>query len=344
MSHPFYRLAISCITLAASFPALGFNEKEVTVFNSRANIKLAGTLTAPENAAPKAAIVLATGSGQQNRDEEIFGHRPFKAIAEFLSENGYAVLRLDDRGIGGSDAGNIKNATTNDFAGDIAAGIAWLDSCFAKTPKGIIGHSEGGTIAIKNAAANPELDFIVTLAAPALPLDSINMQQAKALCLASGQIDEFNRLLPSLRNRYDRLKSPLPSFQLRGWLYIDISSQAGDAAKLPDIQKQIAKEAEIMLSPWFREALRYDPSDDIAAISAPWLALNGDKDTQVDISNLNIISRLNPKACTVTMAQHNHLFQHCSTGLPDEYATISEDISTETLDTILKWLDSLFEH
>lgn len=334
------RLAIISGMLTATFSAQGFTEREVTVNNLDAGLSLAGTLTAPDKGKPKAAIVMATGSGQQNRDEEIFGHRPFKVIAEYLSENGYVVLRLDDRGAGCSDSGNLKKATTDDFAGDISAATAWLDSCYTDLPTGIIGHSEGGTIAIKNAVHNHLCDFIVTLAAPALSLDSINMLQLKALSQAAGQNDEFNRIRPIVRRRYDKLKSDASSFLLRGWLYSDISAQVGDAARLPEIQKQIAKESEMMLSPWFRSALRYDPANDIAAISVPWLALNGDRDVQVDISNLGIIHDLNPGVCTIVMEHHNHLFQRCTTGLPDEYATIEEDISDQTTRTILNWLDN----
>ena len=165
------------------YPPYPYDTLEYVVHNKIDNINLAGTITIPKDI--KSVIVMATGSGSQNRDEELFGHRPFKVIADLLSRNGYAVLRMDDRGVGGS-AGDPSTSTTNDFTTDITQAIQSLrdNELFKNKPIGVIGHSEGGTIAIKAADKS---DFIITLAAPALPGDSIILTQTKAILDASGQ-------------------------------------------------------------------------------------------------------------------------------------------------------------
>ncbi|MDE5940922.1 MAG: alpha/beta hydrolase, partial [Muribaculaceae bacterium] len=147
--------------------------EDVSVENTRASLSLAGTLTMPVDNSAKAAVILASGSGAQNRDEEIAGHRPFKTIAESLSERGFAVLRLDDRGTGLSN-GDFQSATGADLAEDVRYGLLWLRKRFPDIPAGIIGHSEGGSHAIR-AAAGGETDFIVTMGAPAWKGDSVIM-------------------------------------------------------------------------------------------------------------------------------------------------------------------------
>lgn len=313
-------------------------EKEVSITNHHDGITLAGTLSMPDSIEPKAAIVMATGSGQQNRDEEIFGHRPFKTIADHLTANGYAVLRMDDRGIGGSN-GDFSTATTLDFAHDVAAGVAYMDSCFTRIPVGIIGHSEGGSIAIRNAAHNPKCEFIITLAAPAWPGDSIIMSQSRAMATRmTGRWD--GEALQ--RHILETAKSDLPLKQANTILYMTLAESLGEGAKLPEVQKQIAAQVEVLLSPWYRNMLRHDPTAEIKSINKPWLALNGDLDLQVLPENLTTISELNPGAIIKLLPGHNHLFQRCNTGMVQEYATIQEDISPVTLETITRWLDGLF--
>ena len=176
-------------------PPYPYDTLEYVVNNTKANVQLSGTLTMPDN--PKAVIVMATGSGSQNRDEEMFGHRPFKVIADYLSRHGYAVLRTDDRGIGQS-TGDATLATTDDFAEDAKYAVESLKKLDAlkDRPIGIIGHSEGGSIAIKCA---PSVDFIITLAAPAIQGDSIILTQTKAMLDASGQGFAWDSLYPWYR-------------------------------------------------------------------------------------------------------------------------------------------------
>lgn len=307
------------------------------VYNKDAGITLGGTLVVPQDR-PKAALVMATGSGQQNRDEEILGHRPFKRIAEYLGERGYAVLRLDDRGIGAS-GGEFKGSTNADFVTDISAAVAYVDSLYKGcVPVGVLGHSEGGTTAIKIGAHNSLCRFIITLAAPAWPGDSIVMSQTRAI--AVGQTGRWDAE-PIQRRILDYAKGNLSVAIAQSMIIQTLAEQVGpEAAKLPQVQEQFVAAANVMLSPWYREFMRYNPEKDIKAVNIPWLALNGSKDVQVVVENLATIRELNTNVTTVVLKDHNHLFQHCTSGLTDEYASLPEDISEETLTIISEWLDA----
>lgn len=333
-SQLFLAAALSVLSLTA-----GAAERDVTVYNNDARITLGGTLSTPDNGAPRALLVLASGSGQQNRDEEILGHKPFKRIADCLAARGYAVLRMDDRGTGAS-GGKFTGAVNDDFVSDIRSAIALADSLYPGVPKGVLGHSEGGNTAIKTAVRDGRCAFIVTLAAPAWQGDSIIMSQTRAIANAMTGTWEKEALQRSL---LDIAKGPLPAFMASTAI---IQLMAGDigpeAAALPQVQSQFAAAAAAMTSPWYREMLRYDPAADIAAVTVPWLALNGSLDKQVLPGNLDTIRSLNAGADTRLMPGHNHLFQICDTGLVSEYAGIAEDISDDTLSTIAEWLDSIF--
>ncbi len=328
--------AAAIITSAAN--ACNFTESEFTVANRDAGITLAGTLTVPANVAPKAAIVMATGSGKQNRDEEIYGHRLFKAIAEHLSANGYAVLRLDDRGAGDSQ-GDFSKSTTDDFVSDISSAVNHLDSCFPNLPVGVIGHSEGGIVAIKTANRNKKCRFIVTLAAPAWAGDSLIMSQCRAMAVAmTGKWDQEQLQ----RQLLDIAKSNMPVYLAKSAMLVKLGEAMGVTSKVPGVMDKLSGEVDAMLTPWYRSMLRYDPADDITNVAVPWIALNGDRDMQVVPLSLKTISELNKNADTITVKGHNHLFQRCTTGLPQEYETINEDVSPETLDMITDRLDKLF--
>lgn len=319
--------------------AQSFNQQEVNVYNNKDGIVLAGTLTMPKTKSVKAALVLATGSGSQNRDEEVFGHKPFKAIAEFLSANGYAVLRMDDRGVGGS-GGDPKTAVTDDFVTDISSALEKLDSLVNPVvAKGVLGHSEGGTVAIKTALKNPRCKFIITLGAPAWQGDSIIMSQARAIATAmTGKWDSENE-----QRRYlDMVKSDLPSYLLQAALYNEVLSKLGAQGSLKEVQDAVNRQVSAMVSPWYRSMVKYDPAEDISKVGVPWIALNGSKDMQVLPRNLQTIKELNPEAKICLMEDHNHLFQKCKTGMMQEYATIPDDISGETLKVILDFLESNF--
>ena len=283
-----------------------YTTEEVTFRNEADGATLAGTLTWPvgydKNARQKPAVVLlVSGSGQQNRDEELFDHKPFLVIGDYLARQGIATLRYDDRAIGKSVGGEVKNATTADFSRDAAAGIDFLCSTKAFSKVGILGHSEGGSIAFM-LGAQKKVDFIVSLAGPGVKGDTLLAAQG-------------NRIL----------------------------SLAGQPANMT-IEKYRQQEA-VQQTPWIKWFCDYDPSDDIRKTRCPVFALNGDRDCQVLSSlNLEAIRSLLPKSKRNMMKEYpglNHLFQHCTTGLPTEYGQIEETISPEVLEDIAKWIQSL---
>ena len=329
-------LQILAFAFLAGVSASGqdFAEQEMSV-TANDGLSMGATLTVPPtDRAPKAVIVLATGNGTQNRDEEILGKKPFKTLAEYLSCRGYAVLRVDDRGF--DRAEDAKNATMHTFADDVAAAVTRAAGLFPGIPVGIIGHSCGGSYAVINAARNPGIGFIVTLAAPAWRGDSLIMSQTRAIAMqASGSWDAE----PLQRQLMAIARSEAGDVIAGVMLVQAISEHLGKAAELPQVRQQVAQQVEAILTPWYRSMRRYDPADDITAVRVPWLALNGSRDMQVLPENLATIRTLNPGAETVLLDGHNHLFQQCRTGMPQEYASIAEDLSPQTLEQIVRWLD-----
>jgi pimeloyl-ACP methyl ester carboxylesterase len=334
MKHYLLPLALS---VAISANAAQFDEQELTV---RANdgIKMGATLTTPQTGKPRAAIVLASGSGTQNRDEEIYeGKKPFKTLAEYLSSNGYAVLRVDDRGL--DNSADAEGATLSTYAADVASAVNVADSLFTDIPVGIIGHSAGSHYAIINANTNPKVDFIVTLAAGAWQGDSIIMSQARAI--ATTMLGKWEPDAETLQRRLMSIaKSNISTPVARAMLMSELSSSMREYADLPNVQQVLQAQVNSITSPWYRDFLRYDPAADISAVNKPWLALNGSKDLQVLPENLATIHSLNPKADTRIIEGVNHMFQKCHTGLMNEYETLPGDLSQDTLDTIGQWLDS----
>lgn len=316
------------VTSAFAHPS----EHEVRVTNHSAGIVLAGTLTTPPS--PKAVCVLATGSGAQDRDETLLGHKPFKVLADSLADRGYAVLRMDDRGTG-SSGGSFSGATVDDFVTDIAAGVGYVDSLFRDIQICVIGHSEGGGIAIRLGASDKRVDMIVTLAAPAWRGDSVIMSQCREMAvrmLGHWDGEALQRQLLDIAMSDASESSVRMSLQ---YLLMTLPE-----ASIPQVREQLMASAAQMSTPYYRQILRYDPIPDIEKVKCPWLALNGDRDVQVLCANLDTIATHAPQADTVTMVGHNHLFQHSTTGMPDEYASLHEDISIETLNTIISWLDA----
>lgn len=283
-----------------------YTTEEVTFRNEKDGATLAGTLTWPlgydKNTKQKPVVVLlVSGSGQQNRDEELFNHKPFLVIADYLARQGIATLRYDDRATGKSVGGEVKNATTADFSRDAAAGVDFLRGNKAFSKVGILGHSEGGSIAFM-LGAQKKVDFIVSLAGPGVKGDTLLAAQG-------------NRIL----------------------------SLAGQPANM-SVAKYRQQET-VQQTPWLKWFCDYDPSDDIRKTRCPVLALNGDRDCQVLSSlNLEAIRSLLPASKRNVIKEYpalNHLFQHCTMGLPTEYGQIEETFSPEVLEDIAKWIRSL---
>lgn len=333
-------------------PPFPYKVEDVLIENEEDEVYLSGTLTMPENSKNLPAVILISGSGPQNRDEEIFGHKPFLVIADFLTRNGFAVLRYDDRGVGAS-TGNFASATTYDFANDVLSAVKFLKSRneIDAMKIGLIGHSEGGMIAQIAAVKNPEdISFIVMLAGVGIPGDELIMLQSDKIARAEGRPE--NEILKSLEYQkilVDKLKSDLPNDVIENDIRKILSDVFENLADLENdtkdnIQKSIDIQIKTIMSDWYRNFLRYNPSEYLEKIKTPVLALNGDKDVQVPSKeNLSAIERSLIKAGNknfkvLELKGLNHLFQTAETGAISEYGKIEETFSQSALVEILNWL------
>lgn len=325
-------------------PPYMYSTEEVTFTNPADGAKLAGTLTYPMNfrfAKDVPVVVMVTGSGQQNRDEELFDHRPFLVIADYLAKQGIATLRYDDRGVGGS-TGEVANATTYDFMGDAIAALDYVRSTGKFGKCGVLGHSEGGTIAMM-IAARQKCDFVVSLAGMAIRGDSLLLLQNHIFLSKSGvpamACDDYTT---ALRQVYRWMES--------GEQVANPKERIAEFVKSANLQLPDALEenlVKVMGSsvPWLRAFLSLDPTDDIREATCPVFALNGGNDTQVPAKeNLDAFRRLLPAGEKNLVKEYpdlNHLFQHSQTGLPIEYGTIEETISPEVLQDIATWVNGV---
>lgn len=332
-------------------------------FESAPGVTLAGTLTTPERPGPHPAVVLISGSGPQDRDETVFGHRPFLVLADHLTRRGLAVLRFDDRGVGKS-SGDFGTATSEDFARDVAAAVSFLEAREEIDPAriGLLGHSEGGIIAPMVARDRDDVAFVVLLAGTGVSGADLLVEQSARLLEAAGadpaSVDEaraFQRQVVDLvlsapgeteGSARDRLVELLLrrfrtlSEEERGALGLPRAAEQREAA----LRRFAERQAEQLLSPWFRFFLRYDPAPALRALRCPVLALGGSKDLQVPPDqNLPRIAEALAAAPTEdwTVAELpglNHLFQTADTGSPQEYARIEQTFAPEALDRIAAWI------
>lgn len=329
-------------------PPFPYRTEEVRVENRKDSVTLAGTLTVPEGRGPFPAVVLVTGSGPQNRNEEIWGHKPFAVIADYLTRRGIAVLRYDDRGAGAS-TGDFAAATTEDFTRDALAVFDYLAARpeIARKKTGIIGHSEGGTIVFMAAARNPEVAFVVSLAGCAQRGDSLLLVQNRAILTAQGAPDSSVDAYVGVLRDIFRLQERYPVEYLQA--HSDSLAKAlfpeGPRASLPAPMRRNALAVLTMRQgAWMRFFKRNDPEPYIRNTRCPVLALNGTKDTQVDAEiNLGLIRKYTDesgnKQTTMKVCEGlNHLFQHAGTGSPNEYAKIEETISPGVLEEIAGWI------
>lgn len=329
-------------TPKAPFP---YEVKEVKYVNPKSGLKLAGTLTLPKDAKNCPAVVLISGSGAQDRDETIFGHKPFLVIADYLTRHGIAVLRVDDRGVGGSE-GNISQANSEDFAGDVEAGVAFLKSVKEINPKeiGLIGHSEGGLIAPIVATQSKDIAFIVLLAGPGIIGEQILYEQGRLMNKAAGLSDEQAEQNFKLQeNIFSILLTEKDSSKRISRLQ---NAYTNGAYKMMNEDQKKAIDAQIasVNNKWFKFFLTYDPYPTLTKVKCPVLALNGSKDLQVPADeNLAAIENAlkeggNKNFKTMKPEGLNHLFQHCETGSLAEYAQIEETFSPEVLEIINNWI------
>ena len=328
-----------------------YSVEEVSVLNQSAKVTLAGTLTKPKGKI-KATAILITGSGPQDRDETILRHKPFAVIADHFANQGIAVLRLDDRGVGRS-TGNFDTATSEDFASDTQAALAYLKARndIPDESIGLIGHSEGGMIASMVAAENKDVAFVIMMAGPGVNVVDLYVEQRENVLMHSGvpasKLEEIKKLDYVIFDQINRLG--------KGEKINDKTRELiAQIAKILGIEEQRHIDAQVdgltktYETPWFRYFLQFDPQPYIKKIRSPLLAINGSLDIQVEAEqNLSGIeetlkSVAHPDFKTVELKGLNHLFQTAKTGAIAEYDKIEETISPQVLNLMSDWIEQRF--
>jgi uncharacterized protein len=324
-----------------------YNEEDVQYVNKKAGIKIAATLTLPHSENLLPAVLLIPGSGQQKRNWEIAGHKPFLVLADYLSRHGIAVLRADDRGCGGS-TGNFEHSTSGDFADDAIAGIEYLKSRKEIDPAkiGLIGHSEGGMIAPIAALRSSDIAYIVLMAAPGIGFDEAVIFQVLEQLKLEGVSQEDIELQRSWRRKiYDLFKQNSDSATIANKmteLYSELSED--DIKRLNWPRGRLDYEIKRSLSPWWHFALSYQPGETLRKLTCPVLAVNGEKDMQVSPArNLSAIKEAltsggNQNFVVKEMPGLNHLFQTAETGSEYEYGKIEETMSADVLSLLTNWI------
>lgn len=319
-------------------PPFPYRAEEVTV-DSAPGVKLSGTLTLPAGRGPFPAAVMITGSGPQDRDETLLGHKPFLVIADDLTRRGIAVLRLDDRGVAKS-TGDFGQALTTDFAVDAEAAAAYLRSRPDIYPSkvGLIGHSEGGLVGPMVAAKDPKIAFVVMMAGPGAPLMDVLSAQRLALAPAMGIGEQ-----QAARLNLGMSKAVAAMKAARTQAEAQALAAAAIKAAVPAAPDEMVKiQAQMISSGWFRALLAYDPRPTLRQVKAPTLAINGSKDRQVpaqqNLSAIRAAMKGNPDVTIVELPGLNHLFQTAPTGAAGEYADIEETIAPIALRTMGDWI------
>ena len=334
-------------TPTAPYP---YYSENVTFENKSAGATLAGTLTLPSKDGKYPVVVLVSGSGQQNRDSEIMGHKPFLVLADYLTKNGIGVLRYDDRGVGESK-GSLIGVTTYDFTDDAIAAIEYLSQRKDVSVIGMIGHSEGGMIAPLAATKCDKIKFIVMMAGPAVPGREILAKQNTEIALRSG-VDSSQVMLFEQLNRelYDIVKIAPKSSELKSLIKEKLITASKGAVSDEVADKQAAQ----LTSSWMVGFLNFNPAKYLSTLKIPILAVYGTNDTQVDSKmNINAVKQIfsnNYNMNVTTNNKHviiaelqglNHLFQESSSGLPNEYASIEQTISPKFLVLLNEWMKSI---
>lgn len=324
---------------------LPYKSEDIFFDNSAAEITLAGTLTLPEGTGPFPAVVLISGSGPQDRDEYFMGHRPFLVIADYLTRQGIAVLRYDDRGYGKS-TGNHGTATSLDFATDAAAAVAYLKTRNEINAEhiGLAGHSEGGLIAPIVAAENDDVAFIILLAGPGVSGLEIQKQQIESFApimgLSPEQLEEeksnIDQIAALVRNTElgDELNKKITEFFLS-------KMPEGDTFQGMNKEQFIQQKLQELNRPWYKYFIDHNPATYLKDVHVPILAINGSRDIQVAPQNLEYIRQATSHNNQVTITEYtgmNHLFQKCTSCMMAEYPQIETTISPIVLKDLSAWI------
>lgn len=327
-----------------------YYSEDIFFTNKKDNITLAGTLTLPKNEGKYPVVVLISGSGPQNRDEELMGHKPFLVLADHLTRNGIGVLRFDDRGTNLSK-GDFSTATSFDFANDVEAAVEYLKLSQHADIKniGLIGHSEGGIIAPIVAARNKNVAFIVLLAGTGIPGDELLLLQQELIGRGMGTSE--NEIKSTWKINKD-IFALVDTYKNQDTLSVKIHKYLENSHEMTQLMKKEAKSSEEfintqlkqLMTPWMLNFIRYNPAITLEKVKCPVLAVNGNKDLQVP-SNINLpaiekaLKKGGNKNFTINELNGlNHLFQECKTGLPSEYVEIEQTFSPVALEIIKNWL------
>lgn len=325
--------------------------EDVVFENKKDAIQLAGTLTLPSQTGNFPAVILISGSGPQNRDEELLGHKPFLVWSDYLTKNGIAVLRFDDRGTFASK-GNFKAATTLDFAADVEAALEYLLTRKEINGKkiGLMGHSEGGIIAPMVAAKSKDVSFIVLLAGTGIPGGQLLLLQQELIGRASGTSEADLMQSKKINSgAFDIITKSTTRETLPADLtkYLKHALDTDSTFKAPSGMTEdqfVDAQVKQTTSPWMVYFIKHDPAVTLTKVKCPVLAVNGGKDLQVPPEiNLEAIDAALKKAgnkngSTKELPGLNHLFQECTTGSPDEYAKIEQTVAPVALDEVTKWI------
>jgi uncharacterized protein len=333
-----------------------YYSEEVTFENTKDKITLAGTLTLPTKEGKFPVVVLITGSGPQNRDEELMGHKPFLILSDYLTRNGIAVLRYDDRGTFASK-GNFSKSTTFDFATDVESAVNYLKIRKEIDPKhiGLIGHSEGGIIAPIVAVKSKDVNFIVLLAGTGVTGGDIMLKQQEDIGIVMGiSKDDIQKTKEINGEAFKIMSQSTDTTKLRSNLTAFIKSRIKEFPT-KDIPKnttedELAKiQAGNLMNPWMLNFISYNPAPTLEKVKCAVLALNGDKDLQV-CSKINLpaienaLKKGENNHYTIKeLPGLNHLFQECKTGAPAEYASIEQTISPVALETLTGWIKEIIK-
>ncbi len=340
---------------------ISYRQEDVTFDNRKAEAKLAGTLTLPTKSKASKIIVLISGSGPQNRNEELaeFNQRPFLVWSDYLTRQGIAVLRYDDRGVDQS-TGDFQSATTADFADDAEAAVKYIQSRpdLKGMQIGLLGHSEGGMIAPMVAARNKAVKFLVLLAAPGVPIRELMVRQSQDQMKLAGASPlniqtstAINRTIYAVFPRYPLLSDSSFKKKLTEVVYKQITGSPRNAADTS--AQQVKKDASVnaivnpLVTPWYRYFITADPATYLSKVTCPVLALNGTLDMQVNSEanlagiNENLQKAGNKNYTTVALPSLNHLMQKAKTGSLSEYGQITETVNPAALQKVSGWIKTL---
>jgi len=361
IASTFCMLLYSCTNTPSSRPqdptSFPYKQEEVLISNIKSKVQLAGTLTIPSKGKVSKIVVLITGSGPEDRNEETKGlnHRPFLVWSDWLTRNGIAVLRYDDRGVGKS-TGVFATSTTDDFADDAEAAVNYIHSRqdLKMLSIGLMGHSEGGMIAPMVASRNKAVSFICLLAGPGIPIRELMVQQAKhQMRLSGASAQDINLTVSGMHKIYRTIhdNAGLRSSELKlildTLLYTEIKSAPPRLLHGKSVDEVVKLTSSQYLSPWFKHFILIDPADYLSKVQCPVLALNGTLDIPVEsTTNLAAIKNALQKAGNnnhqeIALPGLNHLFQRAQTGTVSEYPQISETINPVALKIVSAWINKL---